>query len=245
MSRTERIDFFRSLGRETARTMLLTKPRSEYPDGRYPSEEGSKGKSGGGKMKFAPPGDIVDPKTGYTPNEMKARGTKPADDDHVLAGMEDDFKTSAKPGQVHGVKKTDLPSGAKVSHDGSISWYKRGGYADKQFDRVEEKLKKAGFKAVDSRSTGNPDGSVMGNNSLFRHKSGATATFTKSYGNVKSDNSFTITIKPAAGTKVDLSVDELDELVGVESDESVDRQTELRTKIQLAMAVESLRGETR
>lgn len=151
-----------------------------------------------------------------------------------------------KPGQIHGLKKTDLPSGAKVnSYDGSIEWNKRGGYADKQFDRVETKLTKAGFERVDSRSTGNPDGSVMGNDTLFRHKSGATARFSKSYGNTKSDNWFSIKIKPAAGQKTDLSFDEFQELVGVETDDSVDRQQELRTQIQLAIAVESLRGEKR
>jgi hypothetical protein len=90
-----------------------------------------------------------------------------------------------------------LPGGEKAEHnhiEGTYSWHKHGGYADKVKAKLNASLPKAGWKKVESTQHGSPDGSVMGHGHHYRKgdhilKSGS------SFGSVKYDNFHQISIE--------------------------------------------------
>lgn len=90
-----------------------------------------------------------------------------------------------------------LPGGKDARHDhehGTYDWHKHGGYVDSVKKKLIDSLPKAKWKKVESVSTGNPDGSVMGGGSHYR-KGDHVLKFHSSYGGTKSDNSHWIKIE--------------------------------------------------
>jgi len=96
-------------------------------------------------------------------------------------------------------KGLKLPGGqnAYISSYGGVeeySWSKRGGYADGVLDKLRSSLRTARWKQSDSNGFGNPDGSVMGNSNYWT-KGGWIVGITESYGGIKWDNNFYVTMK--------------------------------------------------
>lgn len=95
------------------------------------------------------------------------------------------------------VKLLQLPSGGRLGFHGPDvwSWNKRGGFAgDKAVERVKAAAIKAGWSNTPT-SHAVPDGSTIGRGGVFYSPEGHQLNANSSYGGVKSDNYFTISLK--------------------------------------------------
>lgn len=75
-----------------------------------------------------------------------------------------------------------------------FTWSKRGGYADNVMKKLRESLLKMRWVKTDSKGYAVPDGSVMGRTD-YLSKRGWTISIDASYGGIKWDNWFGITLK--------------------------------------------------
>lgn len=93
-----------------------------------------------------------------------------------------------------------VPGGSEFSVDrqaGKIfgaSWSKRGGYADKIEGKFQLQLKALGFHMVDSETKAHPADFYTASSGTYKDSEGTVAYSSSHYGQVKSENSFSISI---------------------------------------------------
>lgn len=118
------------------------------------------------------------------------RQDNPTKDEHASGDRTRVDKVFAK------TAKSILGAGAKDNFEGGMTWSKDRGYADAKYRSVIEKAEAKGYKKVEVSPTGNPDGSYMGWDKVYRHKNGSEVRISSSYGPTKDYNSHHITITP-------------------------------------------------
>lgn len=82
--------------------------------------------------------------------------------------------------------------GARASRDGSVhyEWRQSGGHPNSKLTGIREKAAALGYVKVDTSTSGNADGSVMGGGTVYRHPNGNELEMSSSYGSTQSSNSF-------------------------------------------------------
>lgn len=122
----------------------------------------------------------------------------------VLATLEDHQLASLKQGSIDAVlnkaikgiaTKLKLPAGAgaRISQ-GEYNWNKRGGYINDVNDKLFKNLEANGFKKASGKETGIPDGSYMGNASVYSDGN-YELLYSSSFGPTKDYNSYSITLR--------------------------------------------------
>lgn len=93
-----------------------------------------------------------------------------------------------------------VPGGSEFKVDrqaGKIfgaSWSKRGGYADKISDKFHHQLKTLGFRLVDETQDAHPADFYTQSSGTYKDSEGTVAYSSSHYGQVKSENRFSISI---------------------------------------------------
>lgn len=93
-----------------------------------------------------------------------------------------------------------VPGGSEFTVDrqaGKIfgaSWSKRGGYADKISQKFHQQLKVLGFHLVDSTTDAHPADFYTASSGTYKDSEGTVAYSSSHYGQVKSENSFSISV---------------------------------------------------
>jgi hypothetical protein len=98
-------------------------------------------------------------------------------------------------------KGLKLPGGQDASVNSwggeeSYSWSKRGGYADAKLQRLRDSLRTKRWVRSDHKGFAVPDGSVIGGTDYWT-RNGWVVAIGESYGGIKWDNSFHVSLGKA------------------------------------------------
>lgn len=126
-----------------------------------------------------------------------------------------------------------VPGGSQFSVDRQAgktfgaSWSKRGGYADVIEKKFHQQLKVLGFHLVDSTSDAHPADFYTQSSGTYKDSEGTVAYSSSHYGQVKSENSFSISIHFKFPVKI------LGDEAEAEHQEEVDRQAPARNALEV------------
>lgn len=111
------------------------------------------------------------------------------------------LKEARKGLKLPGGQNADVTSAADVTKWGgeeNYSWSKRGGYADTVMEKLRGSLRKARWTMSDHKGFAVPDGSFVGGTNYWT-KGGWVVAASETYGGVKWDNSFSVTLRLIKG----------------------------------------------